>query len=107
MFSTGYERKGRRPSWSVHDRGVKKRDIVTVLWFLMGWGIGNVLFGSMSLLAFAPGVVLAALIYLDPLHVLWSRPIADARRVRPINEVADELDRRGAQQPAEADRSTS
>lgn len=86
---------------------MKKRDIVTVLWFLMGWGIGNVLFGSMNLIAFAPGIVLAALVYLDPLHVLWTRSNADARRVRPINEVADELDRRVAQPPAEADRSTS
>ena len=86
---------------------MKKRDIVTVLWFLMGWGIGNVLFGSMNLLAFVPGVVLAVLVYRDPLHVLWTRSNTDARRVRPINEVADELDRRGAQPSAEADRSIS
>jgi hypothetical protein len=86
---------------------MKKRDIVTVLWFLMGWGIGNVLFGSTNVLAFAPGVGLAVLVYLDPLHVLWSRSSTDTRRVRPINEVAEELYRRAAQPTAEADRSTS
>ncbi len=85
-----------------------KRDIVTILWFLSGWGAGNVLFGSTNMLALVPGVVLAALVYWDPLHLLWSRSDRRSRRVRPINEVADELDRRGAQHPAaEADRSTS
>jgi hypothetical protein len=87
---------------------VMKRNIVTILWFLMGWGVGNVLFGPTEMLALVPGIVLAGLVYWDPLHVLWSPSHRDARRVRPINEVADELDRRGAQRSAaEADRSTS
>ena len=85
-----------------------KRGVVTILWFLTGWGAGNVLFGSTNMLALAPAIVLAAVVYWDPLHLLWSRPDRQTRRVRPINEVADELDRRGAQQPAtEADRSSS
>lgn len=85
-----------------------KREIVTILWFLTGWGVGNVLFGSMNMLALGPAIVLATLVYWDPLHLLWSRPDRQTRRVRPIDEVADELDRRGAKQPAaEADHSTS
>jgi hypothetical protein len=76
---------------------VKKREVVTILWFLTGWGTGNVLFGSMNLFAFAPAIVLAALVYWDPLHLLWSRSDRRARTVRPINEVADELDRRAGQ----------
>ena len=85
-----------------------KRDIVTILWFLMGWGVGNVLFGPTEMLALVPGIVLAGLVYWDPLHVLWSPSHRDARRVRPINEVADELDRRaGPGSSGEADRLSS
>ena len=85
-----------------------KRHVVTILWFLMGWGVGNVLFGPGEMLGLVPGLALAALVYWDPLHLLWSRSHGDARRVRPINEVADELDRRvGPGSPGEADRLSS
>lgn len=85
-----------------------KRDVVTILWFLTGWGVGNVLVGPMEMLALAPGVLLAAFVYWDPLHLLWSRSNRQSRRVRPINEVTDELDRRAAQQAsAEVDRASS
>jgi hypothetical protein len=85
-----------------------KRDIVTILWFLMGWGVGNVLFGPTEMLGLVPGIVLAGLVYWDPLHLLWSRSHRDARRVRPINEVADELDRHAGPVPStEADRLSS
>lgn len=85
-----------------------KRHVVTILWFLAGWGGGNVLVGSMNVLALAPGVVLAAFVYWDPLHLLWSSSNVPSRRVRPINEVADELDAHAAQRAsAEVDRASS
>jgi hypothetical protein len=73
-----------------------KRNLATVLWFLAGWSGGGLLvglFGLPSLLAFVPGILMAGLIRWDPAGVLWTKPAAQ-RRVRPINELADELDRK-------------
>ena len=105
---TGYEGKAVPTSRAAHDPCMAKRNVVTILWFLTGWGVGNVLFSPMSILALAPALVLAALVYSDPMHLLWSRSDRQTRRVRPINEVADELDRRAAQHaPTEVDRLSS
>jgi hypothetical protein len=74
--------------------GMGKRNLATVLWFLAGWSGGGMLVGIMelpSLLAFAPGLLLAGLVRWDPAGLLWGR--AATRRVRPINELADQLDR--------------
>lgn len=85
-----------------------KRNVVTILWFLVGWGVGGIFVGPMDMLGLAPGVALAAFVYWDPLHLLWTRSNAQARRVRPINEVADELDGQAAQRAsAEVDRASS
>ena len=75
-----------------------KRNLATVLWFLAGWSGGGLLvglFGLPSVLAFVPGILMAGLIRWDPAGVLWTRP-ATKRRVRPINELADELDRKAS-----------
>ena len=77
-------------------RGMGKRNVATVLWFLAGWSLGGLFVGIMglpSLLAFVPGVLIAGLVRWDPAGMLWTRQTT-TRRVRPINEVADELDRR-------------
>ena len=76
-------------------RGMGKRNLATVLWFLAGWSLGGFFVGIMglpSLLAFVPGVLIAGLVRWDPAGILWTRQTT-ARRVRPINEFADELDR--------------
>ena len=77
-------------------RGMGKRNLATVLWFLAGWSGGGLLTGIMempSVLAFVPGILAAGLVRWDPTGVLWTRPVT-TRRVRPINEVAEELDRK-------------
>ncbi len=89
-----------------------KRNLATVLWFLAGWSAGGLFVGIMelpSLLAFVPGVLMAGLVRWDPAGLLWTRR-EPARRVTPINEFANELDRR-AQAPvaplaSEGDRSS-
>ena len=76
-------------------RGMGKRNLATVLWFLAGWSLGGLLVGFMglpSLLALVPGVLIAGLVRWDPAGMLWTRRTT-TRRVRPINEVAAELDR--------------
>ena len=75
---------------------MSKRNLATVLWFLAGWSGGGLLVGIMglpSLLAFVPGLLMAGLVRWDPTGTLWTRQ-APARRVRPINELAAELDRK-------------
>jgi hypothetical protein len=77
---------------------MRKRNLATVLWFLAGWSGGGLLvgiFGLPSVMAFVPGILMAGLVRWDPAGLLWSRP-ATQRRVRPINELADELDRKAA-----------
>lgn len=72
-----------------------KRDLATILWFIAGWWGGELVAGLMNLpwlLSFVPGIALAALVRWDPAHVLWSSSSAGTRRVRPINELAAELD---------------
>lgn len=75
-----------------------KRNFATVLWFLAGWSLGGllaVLMGLPSVLALVPGILIAGLVRWDPTGLLWARS-ATRRRVRPISEVADELDRQAA-----------
>ncbi len=89
---------------AAHPRRMGKRNLATVLWFLAGWSLGGLVVGLMglpSLLAFVPGVLIAGLVRWDPTGLLWTRPAAQ-RRVRPINELADELDRQAAAPPAMA-----
>lgn len=74
------------------------RNLATVLWFMAGWsGAGLVvgLLGLPSPLAIAGGVATAALVRWDPSGRLWKTG-SGARRVRPIEDVARELDERAA-----------
>ena len=84
-----------------------KRIIATVLWFVAGWWGGSLAVGLLALptiLAFVPGILLAALVWWDPAGVLWSRG-GDRRRVVPINEFAQRLDEKaGARAVTGSDR---
>ena len=81
---------------------MNKRNLASILWFLAGWEAGGLLVGIMGLpwlLAFTPGIVMAALVRWDPTGLFWSRS-GTGRRIRPINEFAAELDRNVDQWPA-------
>ena len=83
---------------------MKVRVAATVLWLLVGWsatGIFVGLLGLPSALAAVGAIATAMFVWFDPSGRLWSRPSA-SRRVRPIEEVAAELDERARQAPAEA-----
>lgn len=77
---------------------MNKRNVATLLWFLMGWSLALVLAafaGLPSILAPVLAIGLGALVRWDPNHLLWpSAPIA--RRVRPMNELAHELENNAA-----------
>jgi hypothetical protein len=75
---------------------MNRRNLASVLWFLAGWSGGGLLVGLLGLpavLAIVPGIVLAVLIRLEPAKPLWSRS-GTGRRIVPINQFADELDKR-------------
>jgi len=75
---------------------MNKRNLAAVLWFLAGWSGGGLLqiFGLPSIAAFVPGLLLGGLVLMDPAG--WFSPgrPSTKRVVRPINEVAAELDRK-------------
>jgi len=85
---------------------MNKRNLASILWFIAGWQGGGLLVGILELpwlLSFTPGIVMAVLVRWDPTGIFWSRS-ATGRRIRPINEVAAELDRTRDPWPAaEAD----
>ena len=69
------------------------RNLSTVLWFLAGWsGTGLVVgfLGMPSSWALLGGLAAAALVRWEPSGRLWGA--SGTRRVRPIEEVAAELD---------------
>lgn len=77
---------------------MNKRNLASILWFLAGWQGGAMLVGILSLptvLAFAPGIVMAVVVRWDPTGIFWSRS-GTGRRIVPINEFAAQLDRRAA-----------
>jgi hypothetical protein len=85
---------------------MSKRNLATVLWFFAGWvGAGGAfaMSGMPADLGIAVGVVVAGLIRWDPAGWIWAKP-ATTRRVRPINDVAAELDRTTGAPSAEAER---
>ena len=89
-----------------HRPRMSKRNLAAVLWFLAGWvGAGGVfaMSGMPSNLGIAVGVVVAGLVWWDPAGWIWTRPTAK-RRVRPINDVAAELERNAAAPSADAER---
>jgi hypothetical protein len=70
------------------------KNISTLLWFLAGWSGASLLVGVMDLPSswgLLGGLVTAAVVRWDPTGHLWNRPVA-ARRLRPIEQVAAELD---------------
>lgn len=71
-----------------------KRNLAAVLWFLAGWTLGALLaafIGLPYLLAPVLGILFGAIVRWDPTALLWS-PSSPDRRIRPINEVAAEVD---------------
>jgi hypothetical protein len=85
---------------------MSKRNLATVLWFFAGWvGAGGVfaMSGMPSDLGIVVGAVVAGLVRWDPAGWIWVKP-ATQRRVRPINEVAAELDRNAGTPSTEAER---
>lgn len=94
---------------------MSKHVLVAFLWFLVGWSGGGFVTGVLgisSVAAFLPGVLLAALVLWDPTGALGSRRrVARGRTtrrvVRPINEVAEELERAEPARAGEADRASS
>lgn len=85
---------------------MSKRTLATILWFFAGWvGAGSVfaLSGLPSELGMLVGAVVAALVDWDPAGWIWAKQ-PPRRRVRPIDEVAAELDRGTKAPDAEAER---
>jgi hypothetical protein len=88
-----------------------KRGVATVLWFVAGWMGGALVTGLMdlpSILGFVPGIVLAVVVAWDPAHLFWAGSTRGARIVRPINDVAEDLERDATQRArADGDRARS
>jgi hypothetical protein len=84
------------------------RNLSTVLWFLAGWSGAGLVVGFLALpsaWALLGGLAAAALVRWEPSGRLWGAQAQ--RRVRPIEEVAAELDAQGASAPSAAgERST-
>lgn len=85
---------------------MSKRGLATVLWFFAGWFAASSVFAMSGLpgdLGAVVGAVVAGLVRWDPAGWIWTRPVV-RRRVRPINEVAAELDRKAGAPNAEVGR---
>ncbi len=81
--------------------GVNMRNLSTALWFLAGWSGAGLVVGFFALptvLALLGGLAAAALVRWDPSGRLWGAQAQ--RRVRPIEDVAAELDGQGAGAPS-------
>jgi hypothetical protein len=79
------------------------RKLSTVLWFLTGWSAAGLAVGYMALpsyLALLGGLAAAVLVRWEPSGRLWATQ--PQRRVRPIEEVAAELDGHAAPAPSPA-----
>ena len=74
-----------------------KRNLATAMWFVVGWTGGSMLFGYLNApgaLALVPAVAIAMLIHIDPMGAIWPADATRGRRIRPIEELAAELDRK-------------
>lgn len=89
---------------------MNKRNIATVLWFLMGWTAGSVaavMAGLPSAVGLIVGVPFAAAVRWGPVGRLWGSRPADGRRRIPIDEYAAELERGSTEAaPAAGDRAS-
>ena len=73
------------------------RNLSTALWFLAGWSGAGLVVGFMGMpssWALLGGLAAAALVRWDPSGRLWGTQAQ--RRVRPIEDVAAELDAQAA-----------
>ncbi|HJP88880.1 MAG TPA: hypothetical protein VJ850_07605 [Candidatus Limnocylindrales bacterium] len=85
---------------------MNKRNLATVLWFFAGWVAAGGVFAMSGLpgdLGAVVGAVVAGLVRWDPAGWIWTQPAA-TRRVRPINEVAAELERNNGAGTVEPER---
>lgn len=85
---------------------MSKRNVAAVLWFFAGWVSAGAVFafsGMPNSLGIGVGAVFAVLVWWDPAGWMWARPVTK-RRIRPINEVAAELDRNAGVPSADAER---
>lgn len=77
----------------------------TLLWFAVGWSAAGFVAGYAGLPSFVAlvgGVLVAMVVWFDPTGHAWGKSHRAARRVRPIEEVAAELDQRAAAGAPEA-----
>ena len=78
---------------------MKIRVVATILWFLSGWvsiGFFAALVGLPPAVGTVGGLAIAMVVWFDPAGWIWQRGATSARRVRPADEVAAELDERAA-----------
>lgn len=90
-------------AFSSDSSGVNVRNLSTVLWFAAGWSGAGLVIGFLGLpswWAMVGGLVAAAIVRWEPTGRLWGTQ--PTRRIRPIEEVAAELDTQAgaAQSPA-------
>ncbi|HXG26388.1 MAG TPA: hypothetical protein VNL94_06005 [Candidatus Binatia bacterium] len=82
------------------------RVVGTVMWFVAAWsgaGFFAGIAGLPSALALVAALLVAMIVWFDPTGRIWGQP-RPTRRVRPIEDVAAELDQRagrGAAEPVE------
>ena len=77
--------------------GMNVRNLSTLLWFLAGWSGAGLIVGFLALptsWALLGGLTAAAIVRWEPSGRLWGQQ--PVRRIRPIEEVAAELDAHGA-----------
>jgi hypothetical protein len=79
------------------------RVVGTLLWSAVGWSAAGIVAGLVGLpsaVAFVGAIAAGMVVWFDPSGRLWARH-APVRRIRPIEEVAAELDARASGVPAE------
>jgi hypothetical protein len=88
---------------------MKVRTLSTMLWFITGWSATGFVVGVLALpssLAMVGGIAIAMIVWFDPSGRLWGKA-KPQRRVRPIEEVAAELDSQAGNRAREAIESQS
>ena len=83
---------------------MKVRTLSTVLWFVAGWSATGFVVGVLALpspLAMVGGIAVATIVWFDPSGRMWGQA-KPTRRVRPIEEVAAELDSQAGIRASEA-----
>lgn len=76
---------------------MKLRVVATMLWFAAGWSGAGLLVGLAGLpasVALGAGILVSMVVWFDPTGHFWGR--VQRSRIRPIEEVASELDAKAA-----------